>query len=447
MKTKINSSHPLKALLLAGLLAGPMLALNAMAQGQEDNSWAPFNVSTDASGNPYANFNDPANWSLGSVPAYNDPNNGDFERVIINGTVGSYIPCVITNDFQLYQIIMGDSGAGAGVLIITNGVQVTAGIGSGQWTGVGFPNGPATLYIGQGCSFIIGSHLWVGQGTNNGNPAQGTVIVDGGTLGIPSGQLGVGWNGVGGTNFITFTNGGKLFLDTWASQTLGEPGNNSVGIMNLADNACSVTVTNNQTGYFNGLVANGQLVAYGGQGIIKWNYNPLLNTTTINAFAPTNGTTPAIYAQPTNVIASLGGTAKFFVGVSNVLVNYQWMFNGNLLTDGGGISGSHTATLTVTGITPANIGSYSVTVTNQTHSDQYVSSTSVSLSTSGINLYPVITILGVPGDTYVTSYSTSLSSPNWIAFSTNTVGSFAPLYVVDTSSPLSVKRFYLVVQQ
>ena len=447
MKTKINSSHALTVLLLVGLLAGPMLAFNAMAQGQEDNSWAPFNISTDAGGNPYANFNDPANWSLASVPSYTDPNNGDFERVIINGSVGSYIPCVITNDVDMYQLIMGDSGSGAGTLIITNDVQVTAGIGSGQWTGVGFPNGPATLYIGQGCSFIIGSHLWVGQGTNNGNPAVGTVIVDGGTLGIPSGQLGVGWNGTGGTNFITFTNGGKLFLDTWAGQTLGLPGNNSLGIMNLADNGSSVTVTNNQTGYFNTLVTNGQLIAYGGQGAIKWSYNPLLNTTTINAVAPTNATTPVIYGQPTNVIAALGGTAKFFVGVANVAVNYQWMLNGNLLTDGSGISGSHSATLTVTGVTPADIGSYSVTVTNQTHSDQFVTSQSASLSTSGINLYPVITILGVPGNTYVTSYSTSLSSPTWIPFATNTVGSFAPLYVVDTSSPLSVTRFYKVVQQ
>lgn len=445
----MNSSQPFKVLLLACLLAP--LAFNAMAQSQEDNSWSPLDVLTDGNGNPYAYWNDPLNWSLDEVPSYTDTNNNDTERVIINGTVGSYVPCVITNNVQMYQLIMGDSGSGGGILIITNGAQVTAdfspaGVNNGQYTGVGFPNGPSTLYIGPGCDFTIGSHLWVGQGTNNGDPAVGTVIVDGGTLNIPAGQLGVGWNGTGGTNFITFTNGGSLFLDTWASSTLGEPGHDSLGIMNLADNACKVVVTNNQTGYFNTLVTNNQLIAYGGQGTVTWSYNPSLNITTISATAPANQYTPVFSVQPTNAVTSLGNTAYFHGEVSNVPVNYQWLFNGNPLSDGGGISGSTTATLTITGVTPANIGNYSLMATNTTHLDQFVQSAAVGLSTTGINLYPVITILGVPGDTYVTSYSTSVNG-TYIPFATNAIGSFAPFYLVDTNTPMSVTRFYKTVQQ
>jgi hypothetical protein len=445
MKRKIKCFQPLKSLLLTGLLAAPLLAFNALAN---DNHWSPVNTLTDGNGNQYAYFDDPSNWSLAAVPT-----NGDGNRVIINGTLGTpgtYVSCIITNSMNdLYQLIMGyDGTVGGGNLIVTNGAQVSFGVGAGQWTGVAFPNGPSSLYIGPGCSFTCGSHLWVGQGTNNGNPATGTVIIDGGTLSLPSGQLGVGWNGTGGTNYITLTNGGRAFLSQWASQTLGQPGNNSVGIMNLADNGSYVVVTNNATGYFSTLVANNQLIAYGGQGAVTWNYNPSLNITTIHATAPTNQYTPVITAQPTNQVVALGGTASFHVQISNVPVNYQWLFNGNPLADGGGISGSKTATVTITGVTLAQIGSYSVVATNTTHLDQYVTSSSASLSSSGINLYPVITINGVPGSTYVTEYATSLTPPvAWTPFATNTVGSFAPVYVVDTTSPMAVKRFYQVIQQ
>ncbi len=446
MKRKITS--PLKSLLLLSLLAAPMLAFNA--QADEDNQWSPFDVNPDSGdGNgPYAFFNDQNNWSLFSIPIYTDPNNSQNQRVIINGSVGSYVNCIMTNNAQLYQIIMGDSGSGAGNLIITNGAQVTAGIPSGQWTGVGFPNGPATLYIGTNSSLTIGSHLWVGQGTNNGTPAQGTVIIDGGWLSIPSGQLGVGWNGTGGTNFITLTNGGRAFLQQWAAPTLGLPGNNSLGIMNIADNASYVVITNNATGYFNTLVTNNQLIAYGGQGKVTWNYNPLLNITTINATAPTNAFTPVIAGQPANEIVAVGGPASFHVDISNVSVNYQWMFNGNPISDGGGISGSQTATLNLSAVTLAQIGSYSVKAVNQSHSDQFVTSTSAILSGMGMNLYPVVTVNGVVGSTYVGQYTTSLTPPvTWTPFVTNTAGSFAPMYFVDTNSPMSIKRFYRVIQQ
>lgn len=444
MKIKCKPPQLLKTLLLAGLLATPILAFNARA---EDNSWAPFDVQTDASNNPYAYFDDQANWSLNTVPVYTDPITSQTERAIINGSVGSYIPCIMTNDANLYQLIMGDSGSGAGTLIITNGITVSFGVGSGQWTGVGFPNGPALMYIGTNCTVTLGSHLWVGQGTNNGNPAQGSVVIDGGTLNIPSGQLGVGWNGTGGTNYITLTNGAKLNLSQWAAPTLGLPGNNSLGIMNIADNNSVVSCTGNIISFFNTLITNNQLIAFGGAGTIHYAYNPGPNVTTITAVAPADPNTPIISAQPTNVIGTLGGSAAFHVQISNVAVNYQWMFNGNSLTDGGGISGSQTATLNISGINTAEMGVYSVVATNSAHLDHFVTSTNATLSTLGINFYPVATIYGVPGVTYVGQYTTSLTPPiTWTPFVTNTAGSFAPMYFVDTNSPMSNKRFYTVTQ-
>ncbi len=441
MKRTMKPSLAFKAMLLAGLLAGPMLAFNAKAQTTEDNRWSPIDINPDGS----ADFNDPNNWTLG-VPAYTDSNNGNVERVIILGSVGSYIPCVISTNVDMYQLIMSYSASGGGILIITNGAQVQAGVGSGQWTGVGFPNGPSTLYIGTNCSFTCGSHLWVGQGTNNGSPAVGTVIVDGGTLSIPNGQLGLGWNGTGGTNYMTLTNGGTVYLQQWASQTLGQPGNNSLGILNIADYKSQVFITNVNANDFTQLETNNQLIAYGGQGTIRVSYNPITARTTLNAIAPTNQFTPIFSVQPINVVKALGGDASFNALVSNVSAPYQWMFNGSPLTDGNGISGSQTANLTINGVTAAEIGSYVVVATNPSHPDQFTTSSQVSLSTTGINLYPVITILGVPGNAYITSYATTVNG-TYIPFTTNTITSFAPFYIVDTNSPMSVTRFYKTIQQ
>jgi len=447
MKTK-NSFHSFKAPLLAGLLAGPILAFNAMAI---DNVWSPIDTFSNPDGSQYAYFNDANNWSLGEVPTYTNPGDGTAERVIINGTLGlpgDYVACVITNDTgSLNQLIMGDNGSsGGGTLVVTNGANVSFGVGSGQWTGVGFPNGPSTLYIGPGCTFTCGSHLWVGQGTNNGNPAEGTVVVDGGTLSIPNGQLGVGWNGSGGTNELIVTNGGSVYLQQWAAPTLGEPGNASLGILNIADYQSKVVITNVNDNDFTQLEASGQLIAYGGLGKITVTHNPVAGTTTLGAIAPTNATTPFFSVQPSNAVVSPGGNASFTAQASNVGVNYQWFFDGNPLGDGNGISGSHTATLTITGVTPAEVGVYSVVATNSSVPSQFTSSLQASLSTTAISLYPVITILGVPGNTYVTSYSTTVNG-TYIPFSTNTINSFAPFYLVDTNTPLAITRFYQTVQQ
>jgi hypothetical protein len=445
MKSKINFSQTFKALLVA---VSTLAAFNARAI---DNMWNPIDTFTAADGTQYAYFNDLNNWSLGEVPTYTDPNSGQTERVFINGTLGvpgTYVNCIITNSMSdLYQLIMGDDGTdGGGDLIVTNGASVSFGVTSGQWTGVGFPNGPSTLYIGPGCSFTCGSHLWVGQGTNNGNPAQGTVIVDGGSLYIPDGQLGVGWNGTGGTNYLTVTNDGEVYLQQWAAPTLGEPGNPSLGILNIADYQSKVVITNVYDNDFTQLETNGQLVAFGGQGTIRVNANPVLGVTIISAIAPTNTTTPIFSTQPSNAVVSLGNAVSFNALVSNVGANYQWMFDGTPLTDGNGISGSQTATLTITGVTAAEIGDYSVVATNSSVPGQFTTSLQVSLSTTGINLYPVITILGVPGNTYVTSYSTTVNG-TYIPLATNTITSFAPFYLVDTNTPLSIARFYHTQQE
>ena len=76
-------------------------------------------------------------------------------------------------------------------------------------------------------------------------------------------------------------------------------------------------------------------------------------------------TPPVITNQPAGQIVTDGTTAGFSVGVSGGLpLVYQWQFNSNNVSDGGSISGSATATLTVANVAPANAGYYRVLVTN-----------------------------------------------------------------------------------
>ena len=120
------------------------------------------------------------------------------------------------------------------------------------------------------------------------------------------------------------------------------------------------------------------------------------------------------------------------------------------LADGNGISGSHTAHLTIANFSAAETGIYSVVATNANAVSQndrnYASSQAVSVTADSFNLYPVITINGVNGNTYVVQYTTSLTPPvTWTPLATNTVGTL-PAYVVDTATPMSIKRFYRVIQ-
>jgi hypothetical protein len=432
-----------KCALLAGLLG--TLAFSAKAVPEFDYHWSSFDVFTDGGGNPYAYFQDPANWDSAVVPAVTNAS-GQYIRVMLNQSIGSHVPAWITNNIDMYQLMIGTGGNGGGDVVITNGAQVTAGKGleggPTQWTGLGFPDGPSTLYIGPGCSLSTGDHLWIGNG-NNANDV-GTVTIDGGTLTV-QGQFGLGWNGFPGTtNYATVKNGGHLALNQWATPTLGQ--NGSVGILNIADNSSSVTINGNVTGYFAALTNSMQLIAYGGTGRVTWNYNPSGNLTTILAVAPPDLNTPVFSAEPTNAIVALGSPASLTVHVSNVSVNYGWLYNGANLVDGAGITGSHSATLNIASVGTGNVGNYICMATNSSFPTEFTASTVASVNGDSFNLYPVITVAGVNGNSYAVQWTASLTAPvTWNTLATVTVGA-APQQVVDTGTPLSLSRFYRVLQ-
>ena len=80
-------------------------------------------------------------------------------------------------------------------------------------------------------------------------------------------------------------------------------------------------------------------------------------------------TPPVITSQPASQAVFQGMTASFTVGTaSNALQYYQWQFDNGVyqtnLTDRSSISGSSSATLTISNVWPTNVGAYSVVITN-----------------------------------------------------------------------------------
>ncbi len=76
-------------------------------------------------------------------------------------------------------------------------------------------------------------------------------------------------------------------------------------------------------------------------------------------------TPPAITSQPANQNADEGGIATFAIGATGQgPFSYQWLLNGIALSDGTLIRGTHTATLTLSNVLPAQAGLYSVIVGN-----------------------------------------------------------------------------------
>jgi hypothetical protein len=84
------------------------------------------------------------------------------------------------------------------------------------------------------------------------------------------------------------------------------------------------------------------------------------------AFAPQNSCTgPAIGTQPNAATVCPGDAASFTTSATgSPTLGFQWRLNTTNLTNGGGISGATSATLSITGVTGLDAGNYDCVVTN-----------------------------------------------------------------------------------
>ena len=96
-----------------------------------------------------------------------------------------------------------------------------------------------------------------------------------------------------------------------------------------------------------------------GQFALRVNFNPQTSAGAIVTFDWPTCNGPWIVRQPSNLVACPGTPASFSVlATGQPQPTYQWMLGGSPLSDGGGISGSTTATLSIDAVSAADLGTY-----------------------------------------------------------------------------------------
>jgi uncharacterized repeat protein (TIGR03803 family) len=159
---------------------------------------------------------------------------------------------------------------------------------------------------------------------------------------------------------------------------------------------------------------------------------------------------PQITGQPANVAVLPGGNASFSVAVFGApALLYRWQKNGTNLNDTGNLSGSATRILTLTNVSPADAGTYAVSVTNTLG---FTTSAGATLTIVPVPMFQSViksnttfrfTWSAAAGQKYQVQYRTNLVLGNWsnLGGTINATGSLA------TSSDLigtNRQRFYRV---
>jgi hypothetical protein len=173
------------------------------------------------------------------------------------------------------------------------------------------------------------------------------------------------------TPAIAFTNGGTLIVSNSANPALtfyitNGSSNTLVNMGGASANSLTgrIDPTN---GFFSVSIGNGNVTGTGavlqttggGAGFFT-------NSTGAGLIILEPGLAPFIARQPASQVITLNTPVNFSVQADgSPPLSYQWMMDGTNLIDSGDVSGSATSNLTINNPGAADLGSYSVVVTNQ----------------------------------------------------------------------------------
>jgi hypothetical protein len=156
---------------------------------------------------------------------------------------------------------------------------------------------------------------------------------------------------------------------------------------------------------------------------------------------------PLISSQPVSRINFSGQTTTFSVSVAGTgPFTYQWQRNGVPLSDGGSYSGTGTPTLTVSNVSPAEEGLYSVEITGSVANS--VISSSATLTVYGISQPPAPRSV-LAGNRVVFAIGATPSGAGltyqWRHAGTNIPGATASLYSIPNAQPGNAGLYQVLV--
>ena len=163
------------------------------------------------------------------------------------------------------------------------------------------------------------------------------------------------------------------------------------------------------------------------------------NSATLTVIVP-----PGITTQPVSLVVTNTQAASFTVVATGVpSPGFKWKKNGSPMSDGGTISGSSSATLSFSAASPADIATYSVTITNQAGTTNSVNVTLTVNSLMGVtSLSPNNGATGICYDTplYVTFDATPVLRNAGTIKIYNVTNSLTPVDTLDMSANSTITQ-------
>ncbi|MGA2177039.1 MAG: choice-of-anchor tandem repeat GloVer-containing protein [Verrucomicrobiota bacterium] len=281
---------------------------------------------------------------------------------------------------------------------------------------IGFLN-PALYAIGRSAGYAAAFHdITAGNNTNGVSPSN--------FFAVPGYDLCTGWGTPAGSNLInallTAPDALQVFPATALTAGGGKggpfnPAAQNMVLTNIGAASLSWTAANT-TAWLDVAPGGGTLTPGGAGAVVTLSLNSAAGNLPPASYAATvwftnlndgvaqsrrlilnvapASSVPLILSQPLSQTAPPGASAVFTVtAVGNAPLSYQWQEDTTNLSDGGNISGSTTAVLTIDNVSSAAAGTYSVIVSN---SLGWVSSTGAVLAVASVT---------APGVTFSTLYS------------------------------------------